>query len=83
MDEFESDGADTVDTDLTSSSSWTVDYSVWEARIQRDKGNTVEVHEIAACGGYDLNAFLNGTFGSRTRFAEWLSKDEGFVISAR
>ena len=83
MDEFESDGADTVDTDLTSSSSWTVDYSVWEARIQRDKANMVEVHEIAACGGYDLNAFLNGTFGSRTRFAEWLSKDEGFVISAR
>ena len=49
MDEFESDGAETVDTDLTSSSSWTVDYSVWEARIQGDKGNTVAVHEIAAC----------------------------------
>ena len=83
MDEFESDGAETVDTDLTSSSSWTVDYSVWEARIQRDKGCTVDVHEIAACGGYDLNAFLNGTFGSRKRFGEWLSKDEEFVISAR
>ena len=83
MDEFESDGADTVDTDLTSSSSWTVDYSVWEARIQRDKGCTVEVHEIAACGGYDLNAFLNGTFGSRTSFAKWLGNDERFVISAR
>ena len=83
MDEFESDGADTVDTDLTSSSSWTVDNSVWEARIQKDGVDTVDVHEIAVCGGYDLNAFLNGTFGSRKKFGEWLSKDEGFVISAR
>ena len=30
-----------------------------------------------------FNAFLNGTFGSRKKFGEWLSKDEGFVISAR
>ena len=52
MDEFESDGADTVDTDLTSSSSLTVDNSYWEARIQRDTDSTVDVHEIAACGGY-------------------------------
>jgi hypothetical protein len=41
------------------------------------------IFQIAACGGYDLNSFLNGTFGSRKKFGEWLGKDEAFVIRAR
>ena len=66
-----------------SSSSWTVDNLFWEARINKDKDSEEDVFVVAACGGYDLNSFFNGTFGPRKNFGKWLNKDEAFVISAR
>ena len=63
---------------LTSNSSLVVDNKTWQKMITKHAGqmSTDEVIRIAACGGTDLNDFMNGKFGSRKRFADWVDRSE-------
>ena len=63
---------------LTSNSSLVVDNATWQKMITKhaSKMSPDEVIRIAACGGTDLNDFMNGKFGSRKRFADWVDRSE-------
>ena len=63
---------------LTSNSSLVVDNKTWQKMITKHASqmSTDEVIRIAACGGTDLNDFMNGKFGSRKRFADWVDRSE-------
>ena len=63
---------------LTSNSSLVVDNKTWQKMITKHAGQMSpdEVIRIAACGGTDLNDFMNGKFGSRKKFADWVDRSE-------
>ena len=63
---------------LTSNSSLVVDNATWQKMITKNASqiSTDDVIRIAGCGGTDLNDFMNGKFGSRKRFADWVDRSE-------
>ena len=63
---------------LTSNSSLVVDNATWQKMITKNASqiSTDDVIRIAGCGGTDLNDFMNGKFGSRRKFADWVDRSE-------
>ena len=89
MDDFDESGDYKIPL-LLSCASITVDAKFWE-REAKTKADTAgssadaaaDVEHIAQYGGTPLVRFLTGDFGHKKEYADWISQDLDFVITAQ